>query len=61
MAIKPVIDVRHCGKRVRVEFAREQKTVGMRYDILVDDKPVKVGVFAEEVMRWLGDAMEESQ
>ncbi len=43
------------------EFAREQKTLGMRYDILVDDKPVKVGLFAEEVMRWLGDAMEESQ
>ncbi len=61
MAIKPVIDVLHCGKRVRVEFAREQKSIGMKYDIVVDEKPVKVGVFAEEVMRWLGNAIERSQ
>jgi hypothetical protein len=59
MPIKPIIDVQHCGKRVRVAFARENKGIATRYDIFVDDKPVKLGVFAEEVMRWLGNTMHQ--
>ncbi|HTO63042.1 MAG TPA: hypothetical protein VMM15_17475 [Bradyrhizobium sp.] len=57
MAIKPIIDVEHCGKRVRIEFALETKGIATKYDIFVNDKRVKTAVFAEEVMRWLGDAM----
>jgi hypothetical protein len=59
MAIKPIIDVEHCGKRVKVQFALEKKGIAMKYDIIVNNKPVKVGVFAEEVMRWLGNAMNQ--
>ncbi len=59
MAIKPVMDVQHRGKRVRVEFARERGRIAIRYDILVNGKRVKAGLFAEEVMRWLGNAMNE--
>lgn len=59
MALKPVIDVRHRGKRVRVEFARDHGRMSIRYDIIVNDKLVKARLFAEEVMRWLGHAMEE--
>ena len=59
MAIKPIIDVQHRGKRVRVEFARARGSIAIRYDIFVDDKPVKLGLFAEEVMRWLGNAMNQ--
>jgi hypothetical protein len=59
MAIKPIIDIKYCGKRVRVQFALEKKGIAMRYDIIVNDRPVKVGVFAEEVMRWLGEAMHQ--
>jgi hypothetical protein len=59
MATKPIIDVLHCGKRVRVQFSLEQRGIAMKYDIIVNDKPVKVGVFAEEVMRWLGNAMHQ--
>ncbi len=33
----------------------------MKYDIIVDGKPIKVGVFAEEVMRWLGSALESKR
>ncbi|MGJ4941606.1 hypothetical protein ACQR1W_13615 [Bradyrhizobium sp. HKCCYLS1011] len=58
MIIKPIIDVQYCGRRVRVQFAPEKRGIAMRYDIIVNDKPVKVGVFAEEVMRWLGNAMD---
>lgn len=29
------------------------------YDVVVDDEPVLSTVFAEEVMRWLADAMHE--
>jgi hypothetical protein len=36
MAIKPIIDVKHCGKRVKVQFALEKKGIAMRYDIIVD-------------------------
>jgi hypothetical protein len=53
------MDVRHRGKRVRVEFGREQRRMAIRYDIFVNDKRVKAGLFAEEVMRWLGNAMDE--
>jgi len=60
MKIKPIIDVQHRGKRVRVEFALVQKGIGMQYDIVVNDKPIRVGIFAEEVMRWLGDAISET-
>ena len=61
MAIKPVMDVRHRGRWVRVEFAREPRSIAIRYDIFVDDRPVKVGLFAEEVMRWLGEAMTQEE
>jgi len=59
MAIKPIIDVQHCGKRVRVQFAVEKKGIATKYDIIVNDKPVKLGVFAEEVMRWLGNMIHQ--
>lgn len=59
MAIKPIIDVKHCGKRVRIEFALEKKGITTKYDIFVNDRPVKTAVFAEEVMRWLGDTMDQ--
>jgi len=29
MKIKPIFDVQHCGKRVRVEFAPVQRGIGM--------------------------------
>jgi hypothetical protein len=56
MATKPIIDVQHRGKRVRVDFALVQRGIGMKYDIVVNDKPVKVGIFAEAVMRCAGSA-----
>lgn len=36
------------------------KGIGMQYDIVVNDKRIRVGIFAEEVMRWLGDAISET-
>ncbi|MBV8747197.1 MAG: hypothetical protein JO134_19350 [Xanthobacteraceae bacterium] len=60
MTIKPIIDVQHCGKRVRMKFATVQRGIGMKYDIIVNEKPIKVGIFAEEVMRWLGDVISET-
>jgi hypothetical protein len=57
--IKPIIDVEHCGKRVKVEFARVQQGRGMKYDVVVNDKPVEVGLVAEEVMLWLGEVMHQ--
>jgi hypothetical protein len=59
MAIKPILDVSHRGKRIRVELAGWQKGVPMRYDILLDETPIQIDLFAEEVMRWLADAMHE--
>lgn len=59
MAVKPIMDVQYRGKRVRVEFAREQARLTIRYDIFVNGKRVKAGLFAEEVMRWLGNAIDE--
>jgi hypothetical protein len=59
MAIKPIIDVKHRGKRIRVAFAVKQRGIVQKYDIIVNDQPVKVGLFAEEVMRWLGNAMHQ--
>jgi hypothetical protein len=59
MAIKPIIDVQHCGKRVRIEFALEKKGIATKYDIFVNDRLVKTAVFAEEVMRWLGSTMDQ--
>jgi predicted hydrolase (HD superfamily) len=56
MAIKPIIEVQHRGKRVRVQFA-QQRGMALRYDILVNDKPIKISVFAEEVMRWLASEL----
>jgi hypothetical protein len=61
MTIKPIVDVQYCGKRVRVQFAPETGGIAMKYDIIVNDRPVKVGVFAEEVMRWLGNAMHQER
>jgi hypothetical protein len=58
MAIKPILDVPHRGKRIRVQFALRQG-IAMRYDIFLDDKPIQVDLFAEEVMRWLADTMHE--
>jgi len=59
MAIKPIVEVQHRGKRIRIEFAVEQRAFSTKYDIIVDGRPVRVGLFAEEVMRWLGNAMLE--
>jgi hypothetical protein len=59
MAIKPIIDVQYRGRRVRVEFAFGQTGIDQRYDIVVNDKRVKAGLFAEEVIRWLGNAMHQ--
>jgi hypothetical protein len=59
--IKPIVDVQHCGRRVRVQFALETKGIATKYDIIVNDRPVKVGLFAEEVMRWLGNAMHQER
>jgi len=59
MAIKPILDVLHHGKRIRVKLAAWQKGAAMRYDILMEQKPIQVDLFAEEVMRWLADAMHE--
>jgi len=59
MAIKPIVDVQHRGKRIRVQFALEKRGIVIKYDIIVNDRPVKVGLFAEEVMRWLGSAMHQ--
>ena len=59
MAMKPVLDVSHRGKQIRVQFAVRQKGIAMRYDIFLDDQPIQVDLFAEEVMRWLADAMHE--
>ena len=55
---KPIMEARHRGKRVRVEFARERGR-SIRYDIFVNDSCIKANLFAEEVMRWLGHAMDE--
>ena len=57
MTAKPIVDVKHYGNRVTVQFALEQRGLALKYDILVNDKPIKVSVFAEEVMRWLADEM----
>ena len=58
MPIKPIIDVQHRGKRVRVLFTLQQR--GDRREVRhVNDNPVKVGLFAEEVIRWLGNAMHQ--
>ena len=59
MAIKPILDVPHRGKRIRVQFAVRQKGIAMRYDIFLEDDPIQVDLFAEEVIRWLADAMHE--
>ena len=59
MAIKPILELSHRGKRIRVQFAVRQKGVAMRYDIFLDDQPIHSDLFAEEVMRWLADAMQE--
>ena len=61
MAIKPILDVPHRGKRIRVQFAVRQKGIAMRYDIFLDDNPIQVDLFAEEVMRWLADAIHEER
>ncbi len=59
MAIKPIIDVQYHGKHITVQFARDHAGIAVKYDIVVNDKPVRIGAFAEEVMRWLGEAMHE--
>jgi hypothetical protein len=59
MATKPILDVSHRGKRIRVQFAVRQKGIAMRYDIFLEDEPIQADLFAEEVMRWLADAMRE--
>jgi hypothetical protein len=57
MTIKPIVDVQHYGKRITVQFALEQRGLTQKYDILVNDRPVKVSLFAEEVMRWLAEEL----
>lgn len=59
MPIKPILDVQHRGKRVSVQFAVRQKGIAMRYEIFLDDRPIQVDLFAEEVMRWLADTMHD--
>src|SRR5579862_5245254 len=59
MAIKPILDISHRGKRIRVQFAARQKGVAMRYDIFLEDRAIQLDLFAEEVMRWLADALHE--
>src|SRR6516162_9229245 len=54
---KPIAEIQHHGKRVKVDFAYQQKGVTIRYDVVVDDEPVLSAVFAEEVMRWLAGAL----
>jgi hypothetical protein len=61
MAAKPIIDVQHRGKRFRVDFAAQQKGIAMKYDIYVNNRPTEIGIFAEEVMRWLAEALREEQ
>ena len=58
---KPIAEIQHHCKRVRVDFAHQQKGVTIRYDVIVDDQPVLSAVFAEEVMRWLADAIHEER
>ena len=50
---KPIAEMQHFGKRVRIDFAHQQKRVTIRYDVVVDGQPVLSVVFAEEVTRWL--------
>jgi len=57
MTVKPIIDVHHKGKRVVVDFCREQRGPGVRYDIFVDGSHTLKNAFPEEVMRWLANAM----
>ena len=59
MGIKPIIDVLHRGQRISVQFSARQKGIAMRYDIFVNEAPVEVELFAEEVMRWLAATMHE--
>jgi len=59
MAMKPILDVLYRGKRIRVQFAARQKRIAMKYDIFLDDQPVQLDLFAEEVMRWLAEVMSE--
>ncbi|WP_024516090.1 hypothetical protein [Bradyrhizobium sp. Tv2a-2] len=59
MVTKPILEVSHRGKRIRVQFAVRQKGIAMRYDIFLEDEVIQVDLFAEEVMRWLADAMRE--
>ena len=59
MATKPILDLTDRGKRIRIEFAARQLGISIRYDIFVDDQPVQVDLFAEEVMRWLAGALHE--
>jgi len=56
---KPIAEIQHHGKRVKVDFAYQQRGVTIRYDVVVDDEPVLSAVFAEEVMRWLAGSMHE--
>jgi hypothetical protein len=57
MTIKPILDVLHRGRRITVQFAARQKTIAMKYDVFLNNEPVEVDLFAEEVMRWLADVM----
>jgi hypothetical protein len=59
MTIKPILDVLHRGRRIRVQFAARQKTIAMKYDVFLDNQPAELDLFAEEVMRWLADVMSE--
>ena len=54
---KPIAEIQHHGKRVRIDFAHQKRGVTIRYDVVVDGEPVLSAVFAEEVMRWLADAL----
>jgi hypothetical protein len=56
---KPIAEIQHHGKRVRIDFAHQKRGGTIRYDVVVDGEPVLSAVFAEEVMRWLADAMHE--
>lgn len=48
--IKPIIDIVHRGKKIAVVFTPEQRSLSLRYDILVDGKVTKANLF--DALAW---------
>jgi hypothetical protein len=60
VAAKPIIDIKHRGKKIVINFALDTRLcLSMRYDIFVNGHKTKANLFAEEVMRWLGNVMHD--